>query len=443
MEEELAVRLTDVTKEYRLGRIGYGTLYRDLQSRMARLRGREDPNLRIGQRERRAGDAFLALDHVSLTVRRGEALGIIGMNGAGKSTLLKLLSRVTGPTAGTIEINGRVSSMLEVGTGFHGEMTGRENVYLNGAILGMSRAEITAKLPQIIAFSEIGEFIDTPVKRYSSGMYVKLAFSVAAHLDADLMIMDEVLAVGDLAFQRKCLDRMRRAAAEEGCTVLYVSHNMDTIRRLCSRCIVLHEGRVVFDGAPEEAIARYAGVTGSASLHRVYTEKEQKGLRQGHFLFTECRFTEKAVCEFAPGEPVRLAVKCRASVALKNVALQLQLLRGGTVIGSMHAENVLPPFAAGEERWVALTLDSSELAPGNYTCNLAAHIAGEYGDRTLLSGVFPGFAFTITEDGPADLLHPVWKPSWGPVKFRPLRAEPCHAPPELPEPSVGGEEAAP
>ena len=181
---ELAISLRGVTKEYRLGQIGYGSLNKDIQSFMAKLHGKEDPNKKLNARERLVGESFMALNGIDLDVKQGEALGIIGMNGAGKSTLLKLLCRVTAPTAGTIDIWGRISSMLEVGTGFHGEMTGRENVYMNGAILGMTTKEIDKKLPQIIEFSEVGDFIDTPVKRYSSGMYVKLAFSVAAHLDS-------------------------------------------------------------------------------------------------------------------------------------------------------------------------------------------------------------------------------------------------------------------
>ena len=197
----------------------------------------------------------MALNGVSFTVNKGEAVGIIGSNGAGKSTLLKLLTHVTAPTAGDIDLYGRVASMLEVGTGFHPEMTGRENVYLNGAILGMTHAEIDAKMEEIIDFSEVGDFIDTPVKRYSSGMFVKLAFSVAAHLDSEIMIMDEVLAVGDMKFQKKCLDKMRQAAQRDGKTVLYVSHNMATIRDLCDRCIVLDKGKVIFDGDVDEGIA--------------------------------------------------------------------------------------------------------------------------------------------------------------------------------------------
>ena len=258
--EELALKIDHVSKQYRLGAIGGGTLRGDLQSWWARKHGQVDPNSKIGDRtDINVGERFLALDDINLEVKKGEALGIIGHNGAGKSTLLKLLSRVTAPTEGKISINGRIASMLEVGTGFHPEMTGRENVYLNGAILGMTRAEIDRKFDEIVEFSEVAKFIDTPVKRYSSGMYVKLAFSVAAHLDSEIMIMDEVLAVGDMKFQKKCLDKMRSAAKDEGRTVLYVSHNMNTIRQLCKRCIVLDKGEVIFNGDVDQAIAIYLG----------------------------------------------------------------------------------------------------------------------------------------------------------------------------------------
>ncbi|MBR4950487.1 MAG: ABC transporter ATP-binding protein, partial [Clostridia bacterium] len=254
---EVALKLSGVKKQYKLGQIGGGTLTADLQSWWARIRGKEDPNTKIGQEQRLVGKSFMALNGIDLTVYKGEALGIIGGNGAGKSTMLKLLSRVTAPTEGEIDIYGRIASMLEVGTGFNGELTGRENVYMNGAILGMTKAEIDAKMEDIIEFSEVRDFIDTPVKRYSSGMYVKLAFSVAAHLDSEIMIMDEVLAVGDMAFQKKCLDKMRDAAKKEGRTVLYVSHNMNTIRQLCDRCVVLDKGRVIFEGDVEKAIEIY------------------------------------------------------------------------------------------------------------------------------------------------------------------------------------------
>lgn len=259
MRENCVIKTENLTKEYKLGVIGSGTLRHDLQSWYARKRGKDDPNLKIGANQYSAGDRFLALDSLDVEINRGERVGIIGANGAGKSTFLKLLSRVTSPTEGEIRFRGRIASMLEVGTGFHAELTGRENIYLNGAILGMSKAEITEKIDKIIEFSECEKFIDTPVKRYSSGMFVKLAFAVAAHLDAEILIMDEVLAVGDIQFQKKCIAKMRELALNENRTVLYVSHNMNTIRELCSRCIVLDHGKKIFDGDVENAIKIYLG----------------------------------------------------------------------------------------------------------------------------------------------------------------------------------------
>ena len=256
--KKIAVKISGVKKMYKLGQIGGGTLQADLQSWWAKVRGKEDPNSIIGEGERIHGKTFMALNGIDLTVHKGEAIGIIGRNGAGKSTLLKILSRVTAPTEGEIDIYGRITSMLEVGTGFHPEMTGRENVYLNGAILGMTKAEIDAKMDEIIDFSEVRDFIDTPVKRYSSGMFVKLAFSVAAHLDSEIMIMDEVLAVGDINFQQKCLKKMREVAAKEGKTVFYVSHNMSTVKTLCNRCIVMDQGMIIYDGEVNEAISIYS-----------------------------------------------------------------------------------------------------------------------------------------------------------------------------------------
>lgn len=254
---DFAIRVEHVYKEYRLGAIGGATLKGEIQSKIAKLRHKEDPNQKIGARTYEKNERFLALQDLSFDVRKGETLGIIGQNGAGKSTILKLICRVTAPTKGNIYMNGRLTSMLEVGTGFHPELTGRENVYLNGAILGMSKAEIAKKFDEIVEFSEVGQFIDTPIKRYSSGMKVKLAFAVASHLDSEIMIMDEVLAVGDVNFQNKCIDRMKKVAETEGRTILYVSHNMATVKSLCDRCVVLSHGTKVFDGATDEAISIY------------------------------------------------------------------------------------------------------------------------------------------------------------------------------------------
>ncbi len=253
MEE--IIRLDGVGKQYRLGSINNKTLQKDIQSYFARKKGKDDPNKKIGSLSE--NKPFWALRNVSLSIYKGERVGIIGSNGAGKSTLLKILCRVTAPTEGDIDLYGRVASLLEIGTGFHAELTGRENIYLNGSILGMKKDEITDRLNDIIEFSEIGDFIDTPVKRYSSGMFVKLAFSVAAHLNSEILIMDEVLAVGDMAFQKKCLDKMRETAENDGKTILYVSHNMETIRNLCDRVIVINKGNIIYDGNVEDGIAVY------------------------------------------------------------------------------------------------------------------------------------------------------------------------------------------
>ncbi|MEE1220143.1 MAG: ABC transporter ATP-binding protein, partial [Ruminococcus sp.] len=315
---EIAIKLTGVKKRYKLGQIGGGSLQADLQSWWAKVRGKEDPNTKIGEEQRSNGETFMALNGIDLTIYKGEALGIIGGNGAGKSTMLKLLSRVTAPTEGEIDIYGRIASMLEVGTGFNLEMTGRENVYMNGAILGMTKAEIDAKMEEIIEFSEVREFIDTPVKRYSSGMFVKLAFSVAAHLDSEIMIMDEVLAVGDMAFQKKCLDKMRDAAKKEGRTVLYVSHNMNTIRQLCDRCVVLDKGKVLFEGDVEEAIDLYLGKdSNSVSKIDLNILKRNQELVDGVKL-TSISIADKNEWRIKVGEKIRFNITVKASKEIKN-----------------------------------------------------------------------------------------------------------------------------
>ncbi len=253
-----AIRVENLSKAYRLGQISGGTLREDLNRWWARLRKQPDPYLRIGEEDHgnRQGEHIWALRDINFSVGTGEVLGIVGRNGAGKSTLLKILSRITAPTSGLIKVRGRVASLLEVGTGFHPELTGRENIFLNGAILGMNRKEIASKFDEIVSFSEVEKFIDTPVKRYSSGMYVRLAFAVAAHLEPEVLVVDEVLAVGDAEFQRKCLGKMS-AVAQEGRTVLFVSHNMSAILRLTQRTVVLEKGRLVMSGPTHRAVDYY------------------------------------------------------------------------------------------------------------------------------------------------------------------------------------------
>ncbi|MDD1728250.1 MAG: ABC transporter ATP-binding protein [Methanospirillum sp.] len=269
---DVVIQVENLCKEYRLGTISHGTLYRDLQSGWAKFRGKDDPNSIIGSHNRgqmgNTDDRILALNNVSFDIHQGEVVGIIGRNGAGKSTLLKIISRVTAPTSGTIKIKGRGASLLEVGTGFHPELPGRENIFLNGAILGMRKSEIEQKFDEIVKFAEIDKFIDTPVKRYSSGMYVRLAFAVAAHLDTDILLVDEVLAVGDVAFQKKSLNKMKNVTSE-GRTVLIVSHSMPIIRNNCKKVIFLKNGAISAFDIPAVSVDSYLNAANEESRYLV------------------------------------------------------------------------------------------------------------------------------------------------------------------------------
>ncbi|WP_034041098.1 ABC transporter ATP-binding protein [Wocania ichthyoenteri] len=255
------LKVNNISKQYKLGLVGANTIGQDLNRWWSKVRGKEDPFLKIGEVNDRStkgtSDYVWALKGINFEVKKGEVLGIIGKNGAGKSTLLKILSRVTSPTTGEIKTKGRIASLLEVGTGFHPEMTGRENIYLNGAILGMTKAEIKSKINEIIEFSGCERYIDTPVKRYSSGMTVRLAFAVAAHLEPDILVIDEVLAVGDAEFQKKAIGKMQDISRGEGRTVLFVSHNMAAVKNLCSRLIVLENGNISYQGKVDEGISKY------------------------------------------------------------------------------------------------------------------------------------------------------------------------------------------
>ena len=259
--KDIILKAENISKQYRLGKVGTGTLKHDLNRWWHSLLGKEDPYLKIGETNDRAtkgeSDYVWALQDINFEIAKGEVVGIIGKNGAGKSTLLKILSRVTSPTTGSVKFGGRVASLLEVGTGFNGEMTGRENIFLNGAILGMTKKEIASKLDEIIEFSGCERYIDTPVKRYSSGMYVRLAFAVAAFLEPEILIVDEVLAVGDAEFQKKAIGKMQDISKGEGRTVLFVSHNMAAVKSLCTRGIVLEHGKVVFEGEINGVIDHY------------------------------------------------------------------------------------------------------------------------------------------------------------------------------------------
>ena len=384
------IRVSGLRKQYRLGAIGGRTLQESLQSWWALKTGREDPNRRIGAPV--GNKPFWALDGIDLTVYQGERLGIIGANGAGKSTLLKILSRVTAPTEGEVDLYGRVSSMLEVGTGFHGEMTGRENIYMNGSILGMRKEEIDARLEEIIEFSEIREFIDTPVKRYSSGMFVKLAFAVAAHLNSEIMIMDEVLAVGDMAFQHKCLDKMSEAAEREGRTILYVSHNMNTIRRLCDRCVVLDAGKILYDGETEKAIALYMdrslGENGTdMELDSKAHSAPDSGVRMLRLLLPD-----KVTPVYEPGENLCLRLRVRSDKS-RRVRFRLTL-RTDTDTGLATAWSEPRPLEPGEQE-LEFTLPLHQLAKGIFYVSIGLYENDEIGRARLLDHITRAFKIEL------------------------------------------------
>lgn len=365
-QQQPIIEIKGLKKRYRLGVVNSSTLKADWQSFWAKVQGKPDPNVKIGQ-ERLVGQTLMALNGVDLTVMPGEAVGIIGINGAGKSTMLKLISRVTAPTEGEIILRGKITSMLEVGTGFNPELTGRENIYMNGTILGMSRAEVDAKMEQIIEFSECRDFIDTPVKRYSSGMYVKLAFSVAAHLDSDIMIMDEVLAVGDVAFQKKCLSRMSAAATTEGRTILYVSHNMSTIRQICTRCIVMKEGKIIYDGDVEEAIRIYSEESFKFELKRTFpTLKREEYPPLQALTLTSSEILGRDNLIYTAQETAHIRLGFWVFRPVEDVSCMISLRYAGINLVGTYVSKPLTFDKASDETFVDFDIDLNNLVPGKY-----------------------------------------------------------------------------
>ncbi len=408
--EELAIRVEHVSKEYRLGAIGGATLKGEIQSKLAKMFHKEDPNLKIGEKAHGKNERFLAINDMSFDIKKGETVGIIGRNGAGKSTILKLICRVTAPTKGNIYLNGRITSMLEVGTGFHPELTGRENVYLNGAILGMSKAEISNKFDEIVEFSEVGQFIDTPVKRYSSGMKVKLAFAVASHLNSEIMIMDEVLAVGDVAFQNKCIDRMKKVAEEEGRTILYVSHNMATVKSLCNRCIVLSHGQVAFEGETEEAIAVYMQDENldNTTFFDTSNSKRHPKCTLKHLL-QNLHMYESKTCNIEYGDVFPFRIEWKSENDTERVLMKM-------VVSGIDATPVGVIFGGELKNQKGINsaefaFDTSYLVPGKYTVDVMLYDEDKSGSITLYDRV-NALRFTVEHsDKSLKLKH--WFKTWG------------------------------
>lgn len=421
---DIAIKIENLRKQYRLGTIGGGTLSADLESWWAKKRGKEDPNTKIGTDMSKVGQTFYALDGISLEVKKGEALGIIGTNGAGKSTLLKILSRVTAPTEGKICINGRIASMLEVGTGFHPELTGRENIYMNGMILGMKKEEIDAKVEDIIDFSECRQFIDTPVKRYSSGMYVKLAFSVAAHLDSEIMIMDEVLAVGDVKFQRKCLSSMSNVTFNEGKTVLYVSHNMDTIRQLCTRCVVLDHGKIVYDGKVNDAIQIYMGSARSDLIKKYdFTKVERTRRDLGSKLFVEeLEFVNAEIPVYKERSRMRVKVILQGKKDINGLRFYCPVKSLDDTPVALIETPEICDIKKDERKVVDFDIGLEALVPGQYyfkfTVFSMSPLAGHESFDQPITKIF----FEIESDGNANKLK-FLEDQWGHFRLRDIKVK--------------------
>ena len=377
-EKKIAICADQITKIYKL--------YEKPSDRMKEA---------LGLTRKKLHKEHYALQGVDMTVYQGETVGIIGTNGSGKSTILKIITGVLNPTKGNLTVNGRISALLELGAGFNMEYNGIENIYLNGAILGMSRAEVNEKIEDIIEFSECRQFIDTPVKRYSSGMFVKLAFSVAAHLDNDIMLMDEVLAVGDMAFQKKCIEKMLDVVKNSGKTIIYVSHNMQTIRQLCSRGVVLHKGEVVYDGDVEEAIGIYlnqAKMQSKASYE--FTDED----RRWSFLTNKTKMHSLEVLDrdemvVRDGEKLKFRLKWEALEDVKGLSLRMMVHNNDQAVIATTVCHKFMDCKKGEEYEKVFEMDVSPLSTGTYKVLMVQYESDELGSVIDADAVYPGLIF--------------------------------------------------
>ncbi|MBL7950727.1 MAG: ABC transporter ATP-binding protein [Flavobacteriales bacterium] len=366
----VVISVEDLHKRYRLGTLDAGTIGDELSAWLARARGKGDPRAPIGE-EQRVGDHFWALRGVNFQVNEGEVVGLIGRNGAGKSTLLKLLSRITTPTAGRLRMRGHVASLLEVGTGFHPELTGRENIYLNGAIMGMRRAEIARKLDEIVAFSGIEHHIDTPIKRYSTGMKVRLGFAVAAHLEPQILLVDEVLAVGDVAFQRKSMGRMR-SVADSGRTVIFVSHNMFSVQSLCSRAIWLDQGRIRQDGPVAEVVRDHLAEHAVRTVERTWSMQDAPGT-------ADLRLVGVRVKGSGGQDVFRTTDELVVELELQNLTIVDEDLNIQLIV---HTENDVVAFVSDMTEVLGTAL--WHVGPNKVSCTIPPHLLNDGEHRLSL-----------------------------------------------------------
>ncbi|RLJ64382.1 lipopolysaccharide transport system ATP-binding protein [Lacinutrix venerupis] len=416
---DIILKAENISKQYRLGLVGTGTISHDLNRWWHRIRGKQDPYLKVGESNDRStkgqSEYVWALQDINFEVKRGEVLGIIGKNGAGKSTLLKILSKVTGPTTGEIKTRGRIASLLEVGTGFHGEMTGRENIYLNGAILGMTKKEIASKIDEIIDFSGCERYIDTPVKRYSSGMTVRLAFAVAAFLEPEILVIDEVLAVGDAEFQKKAIGKMQDISRGDGRTVLFVSHNMAAVKSLCTRGVVLEHGKVVFEGNQIESVNFY--LSNSKKI-----ERRESILKPSHRQRKTSGLVE--LIKISSKEPI---VCVRSNLNFEILIKRHKKIKGllnlsGTIcnqneeaIGSFFTK----PFEIIDDKMIInLSINNHNLTFGEYFINISLS-KGSLADSNLedLDHAYEAIGFEVLSETKDKNSIIKWNKIWGDVFF--------------------------
>lgn len=379
MKEEVVIKVENLGKQYRLGEIGIGSFADEFRHLIHKIKGKTNEG-NIAENDRtvaaRKGDIVWAVKDVNFEVKKGEVVGIIGKNGAGKSTLLKMLSRVTAPSVGSIKVKGRIASLLEVGTGFHPDLTGRENIFLNGAILGMTKAEIRSKFDEIVDFSGVARYIDTPVKRYSSGMYVRLAFAVAAHLEPEILIVDEVLAVGDVEFQRKCLGKMKDVSGE-GRTVIFVSHNMGAVKALCHTGIVMKNGTLDFAGNINDCVTQYLKINTTENDGDIVIDKKGIGTAEAKIeriqLLSEENETTNTIMYRSP---IKLKFYIDSSIEIPRVSLDVKISdKDGSIL--FHALNTYfnEPFELNKGKNTFEVEIENQLLPGNFLMTVGVHNA--------------------------------------------------------------------
>ena len=422
---DIILKAENISKQYRLGQVGTGTLSHDLNRWWHQLRGKEDPYLKIGDTNDRStkgeSEYVWALQDINFEVERGEVLGIIGKNGAGKSTLLKILSKVTAPTTGNIKSRGRIASLLEVGTGFNGEMTGRENIFLNGAILGMTKKEIASKLDEIIDFSGCERYIDTPVKRYSSGMTVRLAFAVAAFLEPEILIVDEVLAVGDAEFQKKAIGKMQDISREGGRTVLFVSHNMAAVKRLCTRGIVLEHGKVVFEGEINDSINLYLNLDKKKNFTTevIISDKNRRFITTKEVEFLSLTLLNPLYDNcFANSNEILIGLSVKVNKWMSKFRIAGSIFNG--------EENKVGTFFTNEKELrpkeeyinMEMTLINHNLAKGDYYFAFSIGNGNEEYGNVEYDIVYEVLNFEITHKKNMETPINKWPRDWGNISFQ-------------------------